>query len=166
METSRLIIREMSVADLDDLYGIYDENVTKYVESLYEDRKEEEEFTSAYIKNMYGYYGYGLWILQLKDGTIIGRAGLSNRMVDGEIKLEAGYLVGSSFQGNGYAFEAMSYIIGYAFDELESEEINCFIKEDNVPSKKLAEKLGFKNSGMVRCDEVEYIRYIKYKEKV
>lgn len=165
METPRLIIREMSIMDLDDLYSIYDENVTKYVENLYEDRKEEEEFTSAYIKNMYGYYGYGLWILQLKDGTIIGRAGLSNRMVDGEIKLEAGYLVGSSFQRNGYAFEAMSYIIEYAFDELESEEINCFIKEGNTPSIKLAERLGFKADGTVRCDEMEYIRYIKYKRE-
>lgn len=166
METPRLIIREMSVKDLNELYGIYDKNVTKYVENLYQDRREEEEFTSAYIKNMYGYYGYGLWILQLKDGTIIGRAGLSNRVVDGEIKLEAGYLVGSSFQGNGYAFEAMSHIIRYAFDELESEEINCFIKEDNAPSKRLAEKLGFKDNGTVRCDETEYIRYIKFKEKV
>lgn len=161
METPRLIIREMTLDDLDDLYNIYDENVTKYVEKLYEDRKEEEEFTSAYIKNMYGYYGYGLWILQLKDGTVIGRAGISNRMVDGEVKLEAGYLIGSSFQGNGYAYEAMNAIIEYSFNELESDEINCFINEENKSSIRLAERLGFKPEGTARCCDMEYIRYIK-----
>lgn len=165
METPRLSIREVCIADLDALYRIYDENVTEYVEKLYEDRKEEEEFTKAYIKNMYGFYGYGLWVLQLKDGTVIGRAGISNRMVDGETEFEAGYVVGTEYQGKGYAFEAMEYIIRYAFEELGANSVNCFIKEENAKSIRLAVKLGFEMKGAVKSGDNEYIRYIKYKER-
>lgn len=165
METPRLFIREVCIDDLDALYRIYDKNVTKYVEKLYDDRREEAEFTAAYIKNMYGFYGYGLWVLQLKDGTVIGRAGISNRMVDGETEFEAGYVVGTGYQGKGYAFEAMEYIIKYAFEKLEAKSINCFIKEENIKSISLAVKLGFEMNGTVKSGDNEFIRYTKYKEK-
>lgn len=148
--------------DLDALYEIYDETVTRYVEALYEDRKEEEEFTIAYIKNMYGFYGYGVWIVELKDGTIIGRAGISNRSIDGEMELEIGYVLGSSYRKQGYASEAVGAVADYAFQELDADKINCFIQENNISSIKLAERLGFSSCGKVSCDGTEYLRYIKY----
>lgn len=165
MKTSRLIIREMTIDDLDALYGIYDENVTKYVEGLYENREEEEEFTSAYIKNMYGFYGYGIWILQLSDGTVIGRAGISNRNIDGNMELEVGYILGSRYQKKGYGLEAVSAVTDYAFSELDADAVNCFIKRENLPSVRLAVKSGYSYCGTADCDGVEYVRYIKYKNK-
>lgn len=165
MKTPRLIIREMTVDDLDALYGIYDENVTRYVEGLYEDRKEEEEFTSAYIKNMYCFYGYGIWILQLPNGTVIGRAGISNRNIDGHMELELGYILGSRYQKKGYGLEAVRAITDYAFNELDADAVNCFIKKENLPSVRLAAKSGYSYCGTADCDGVEYIRYVKRKIK-
>lgn len=165
METSRLLIREMTLEDLDALYEIYDHEVIRYVEGLYENRLEEEEFTEAYIRNMYGFYGYGIWILQLKDGRIIGRAGISNREIDNGMTLEIGYVLGSRYWRQGYATEAVTAIMEYAFEELEAEDISCFIKPDNIPSANLAKKLGFENLGIVCCEKEKYVRYVKYREK-
>lgn len=157
METQRLIIREISVDDLDKLYKIYeDESVTKFTEKLYE-RPEEEYFTKAYIKNMYKFYGYGLWVIILKEtGELIGRAGLSNRNINGENEVEIGYLFGEKFQKKGYAFEACTAIIDFAKNKLDLNKINCFTDAENVSAIQLARKLGFQHVGFSKSEKREY----------
>lgn len=142
-ETNRLILREMTVKDLPALYEIYQGNVLHFVEPLY-DYPKELEFTENYIENMYGFYGYGLWlVIRKSDDRIIGRAGLSNRMVDGENEVELGYLIGEAYQGNGYAYEACSSILDYAFERLRLPRLICCIDKENLPSIRLAGKLDF-----------------------
>ena len=68
-ETPRLKIREIKVEDVKRLYELYrDESITRYMEPLFEDPKQEEEYTKAYIKNVYGFYGYGMWIMDNPHG--------------------------------------------------------------------------------------------------
>jgi RimJ/RimL family protein N-acetyltransferase len=142
-ETQRLIVREMSVQDLPALYEIYRGSVLSYVEPLY-DYEAEKEFTEAYIENMYGFYGYGLWMVVRKsDGKIIGRAGFSNRIVDGENEIELGYLIGEAYQGQGYAYECCREILKKGFGLTQSTRIIACIDRKNVPSIRLAQKLGF-----------------------
>ena len=85
IETDRCFLREMTMEDLDELYRLYeDPEITRYMEGLYEDRKKEEEYTRAYINNMYRFYGYGMWlVIQKETGKIIGRAGLNNIDIHG-----------------------------------------------------------------------------------
>lgn len=145
-ETDRLFIREMKLSDLDELYRLYEPaSITRFLEPLYESRQEEEEFLEAYIKCMYGFYGYGMWALVDKDSNrLIGRAGLDNREVDGEIQIELGYMVGVPYQRQGYAYEAAVSILKFAVNELECEFVNCFVNKNNTASAALLKKLGFK----------------------
>ena len=144
LETERCIVRELSLLDLDALFELYaDEDMDKYTESLYP-YEEEKEFQRAYIENMYRFFGYGLWLVFLKeDGKLIGRAGLEHREYHEETELELGYLIGKSYQGMGYATEVCRAILDYAKENTYFERINCVIEEGNQPSIKLAEKLGF-----------------------
>ena len=93
-ETERCIIRELALEDIDALFELYrDEELTKYTEPLF-DYEEEMEYQRAYINNMYRFFGYGTWLVFLKDtGELIGRAGLEHREYHGEIELELGYLI-------------------------------------------------------------------------
>lgn len=145
-ETDRLFIREMKLSDLDELYKLYEPaSITRFLEPLYESRQEEEEFLEAYIKCMYGFYGYGMWALVDKNSNrLIGRAGLDNREVDGEIQIELGYMVGVPYQRQGYAYEAAVSILKFAVNELECEFVNCFVNKNNTASAALLKKLGFK----------------------
>lgn len=144
LETERLVIREISLKDLDELYHLYDNpEILKYVEPLYE-REKEEEFLKAYIQNMYVYYGYGLWAVTEKDSKkLIGRIGLSNREVQEKVEVELGYLVGKEYQRKGYAMEACSAVKEFAKKRLYLDKLNIFTRTDNQPSMGLAEKLGF-----------------------
>lgn len=163
LETERLIIREEVLDDIPKLYEIYkDEEITRYTEGLYENYQEEVEFTKAYIENMYGFYGYGIWMVEEKEGgRLVGRCGLSNREIDGQMELELGYIIGKQYQGKGYAYEASLAILEFAKKEIEKEEIFICTETQNIPSIKLANKLGFKECGKSVSEGREYIILIR-----
>lgn len=143
-ETKRLLIREMCIDDLDSLYAVYETlKDCPYIEQLYE-RREEEEFTAQYIKNMYGFFGHGLWlVIRKEDCQVIGRAGIENREINGNPEKELGYLIGKPWQQQGYAKEACQAILAYAKElELCDTLFLCSHKQ-NIPSIHLAETLGF-----------------------
>lgn len=144
IETRRCFLREMTLEDLDDLYKLYQgKGITKYMEGLYE-RKKEEEYTMAYIKNVYRFYGYGMWLaIDRKNGQLIGRAGLNNLNLHGEAALEMGYVVGEEFQNQGYATELCQAILTFAQKNTGFERVQCLIHKDNRVSIHLAENLGF-----------------------
>lgn len=161
--TRRCVVRELELADLDDLFEMYEQpGMTDYIEPLYP-RKEEEEYQRAYIRNMYDFYGYGMWVVR-ERGTdrLIGRAGLEHREIDGTWELELGYAIARPFQRQGYAREVCAAIIEYAWERLEYERLNCLIEPENLVSIGLVEQLGFRSMGRICQDNHVYERYILY----
>ncbi len=161
LETKRLKVREMTLDDIDRLYEIYAEpSITEYMEGLYPDRQEEIVFSKSYIRNMYGFYGYGLWIvIEKSSGMIIGRAGLSNREVDGEVFLELGYVIAKESQRQGYATEVSQAILEYAKDELGATQVIALMKSGNTASIRTAKKLGFEEVCEVTLGDETYLEY-------
>lgn len=147
LKTKRCVIREMTLEDIDALYEIYaDKSITQYMEDLFEDKNEEKAYMEKYIHNMYGFYGFGMWMVQrISDGKLLGRAGLSVR--DGYEDVELGYVIRTDEQKKGYATEVCTAILDYAKEELEVERVNAFVLPKNVISKNFCEKLGFVKEG-------------------
>lgn len=97
-----------------------------------------------YIVNRYPFYDYGMWtILDKSTGMVIGRAGLEEREVDGEVYTELGYMIHHLYRRKGIAFEVCQAILEYAKTILYLEEIHLFVHVGNTASKRLAQKLGF-----------------------
>lgn len=159
-ETDRCLIRELSLSDLPALYELYDKpGMTDFVEPLY-DYETELEYQKAYIENMYGFYEYGMWLVFSKEtGKLIGRAGLEHD--------EMGYMIAPELWNQGYATEVCRFIIDYARENTDFEELYCRIDEKNTASVRLAQKLGFTNSGHMD-DDINasiYRKNIKNNEK-
>lgn len=159
-ETDRCLIRELSLSDLPALYELYDKpGMTDFVEPLY-DYETELEYQKAYIENMYGFYEYGMWLVFSKEtGKLIGRAGLEHN--------EMGYMIAPEFQNQDYATEVCRFIIDYARENTDFEELYCRIDEKNTASVRLAKRLGFTNSGHMD-DDINasiYRKNIKNNEK-
>ena len=144
-ETKRCIIREFALEDIDQLFELYsDSNLTRYVEPLL-DYEDELEYQKNYIKYMYEYYGYGMWLVFDKEnGNLIGRAGLEHRNCGENVELEIGYLISKEYQGKGIALEVCQSILYFAQTNLDFKTMNCFIHKDNIASISLAKKMGFK----------------------
>ena len=136
-ETDRLCLREMLVEDVND------EACAKLIKTaLHIEGMPDEKFTqyiSDYRKNSYKFLGFGLWLLELKStGKVIGIAGI-DRQENGDFEL--GYYIDEAYRRQGYAYEACEKILSMK-EELGAPEVTIRIKEDNVASLKLAEKLG------------------------
>lgn len=142
-ETERLIIREMKAEDADGLCRLYqDEESTQFIPKIHEP-EEERKLASAYIKNMYGFYGYGMWaVVRKKDNCLIGRAGIENRMIQEEMFYEIGYFIGREYQRMGYGYEAVRAVMEFAGD-FGMQELIAYINAKNTPSIRLARKSGF-----------------------
>ena len=159
-ETDRCIIREMTEEDLDAVYDVYaGENITKYMEGLYENRQKELEYTRSYIQNAYRFWGYGTWIIEKKsDKRIIGRVGFNLR--DGYEDVELGFVIMEEEQKKGYAYECCLTVMKIGKEEYEFEKVQALVKEGNTASINLCNKLGFKEQGKVQEQGEEYLRFL------
>jgi RimJ/RimL family protein N-acetyltransferase len=103
-------------------------------------------------------FGYGLFSVLLKEtGELIGDCGLEE--MENEGAAELGYDFRSDFWNQGFATEAARAVRDYALDVLRLPRLISLIRVGNVPSKRVAEKVG-----MTLVEEFTRfgIRYWKY----
>lgn len=160
LETDRLIVRESTPDDIPDFYRIYaDPSVSRHMEPLFDDPEEEKSYLQDYIRQFYGFYGFGIWTVILKEtGQVIGRAGLNIR--EGYDLPELGFVIEAFLRNQGLGFEVCRAILTYVKEELGFERLQAFVKKGNAASKKLLEKLGFSHNQEVSENGREYLLYV------
>lgn len=144
LSTERLILRKMFQNDIRNLLEIFSDPIAmKY----YPSTKNESE-TMEWIKwtqKNYEEYGVGLWIVEDKvTGEFLGQCGIVPQEVEGVTEMEIGYLFVRRFWGKGYATEAALACKNYGFERLNLSKMISLIKVDNIPSTKVAERIGMK----------------------
>jgi RimJ/RimL family protein N-acetyltransferase len=93
--------------------------------------------------------GYGQWALERRDdGRMIGRTGLWNP--EGWFGVEVGWRLDRDTWGHGYATEAASATLEWAWASLDSDRILSVIDPRNTASMRVAERLGMR---LLRHDE-------------
>ncbi len=165
LTTKRCIVRETIEDDTDSFYDIYAEpDITKYMEGLYADRAEEIAYIKDYREKVYSFYGYGMWTVLTKDGTVIGRAGINWR--EGFDLPELGFVIGVPWQRQGYAYEVCCAIVDYAREELGFDRLQALVMEGNGKSAALCRKLGFKWAEKVELEDGVYDLYRNGTKKI
>ena len=82
-----------------------------------------------------------LTVEELDGGRLVGDVGLSPAEDEpGVIKL--GYTIDPDHQGRGYATEAVGALADYAFETLGAELARVYASAENIPSHRVAEKVG------------------------
>jgi RimJ/RimL family protein N-acetyltransferase len=138
----RLTFREMTEGDLDDMAALLgDEDVMRFYPRP-RTRGEARDWI-ALNQRRYRDHGFGLWIISKRDsGELVGDCGLTIQRVDGADELEVGYHVRTSMQRQGYATEAAAASRDFARDVLEASRLIAIINPLNVPSRRVATKIG------------------------
>lgn len=153
-------IRELTKTDIPSLYRLYSEpSITTYIDALSPTLEEEIEKHSAYIKNVYHFYNYGMWGVFLPNGELIGRCGIENKTIDGIGEIQLGYVIKKEYQGMGYGMTCAKAVIKYAFDYLKLPRIIALIDQNNIPSIKIAKKLGMSFEKEVTNNDNIYFLY-------
>jgi RimJ/RimL family protein N-acetyltransferase len=65
-------------------------------------------------------------------------------------QLELGYVVAPDARGRGVATRTLELLTEWAFSELEALRIELWISAGNEPSKRVAEKAGYRHEGTLR----------------
>jgi RimJ/RimL family protein N-acetyltransferase len=142
--TPRLILREMTAGDLDDLAALLgDQDVMRYYPQPM--TRDEAQSWIEWNQRLYRRYGFGLWAMLLRDtGEFAGDCGLTPQHVDGVDEIEVGYHVRSSLQGQGLATEAAAAARDFARDRIQLSRLIAIINPANMPSRRVAAKIGLR----------------------
>jgi len=142
LETERLSLRRLNLDDAAFIVELVNEPAwlefigDKNVHSLDDARK--------YILNgpmdMYERLGFGLYLVELKQGSAIGICGLIKR--EGLDDVDIGFALLSCFSGQGYALEAAQAVMKYGKNVLQLQRIVAITKPANEKSIRLLTKLG------------------------
>lgn len=84
-------------------------------------------------------------IVERTTGTIIGYTGVGSVVLGGTDRLEWGWRLTPEARGLGYATEATTALLDVA-DTHDDGEMLCIIAADNSPSRRVADKVGFRLS--------------------
>ena len=146
LETNRLILRRLVLNDLDSLFALYcDPDVRKYIPDA---PRNYEETRRELLWHMHGHPKrpeLGLWATIHKEtGRFIGRCGLLPWVIDGQAEVEVAYLIGKAYWGQGLGMEAARAVLAYGFEKLNLSSLICLIEKENLPSIRVAEKIGMK----------------------
>ncbi|MEM8510646.1 MAG: GNAT family N-acetyltransferase [Bacteroidota bacterium] len=143
LETDRLLLREITPEDFDDLFSMNsDPQIMKYVgdgsvRSHEQMINELDVLISHYTRKP----GLGIWATELKTNRcFIGASGLV--YYDNTPEIEIGYRMQKEFWNNGYATEASRGLLEYGFTQLNLEKIVSSAHVDNIASRRVMEKIG------------------------
>ena len=145
-ETERLLFRKIKETDFTDWLAFHADPST----SLYwieEKGTPEEECTKWYAKQLYRYkndLGGMNALIEKVTGKLIGHCGLLVQTVDDKKELEIAYSLLPTFWNKGYASEAAAKCRDAAFENKFSESLISIISMTNIPSEKVAIKIGMK----------------------
>jgi RimJ/RimL family protein N-acetyltransferase len=141
LETERLILREFRQDD----FPVYEKlaadiDVMRYLGGKTMNQVEAWRHM-AFMVGHWTLRGYGYFALAEKaTGEFIGRAGFTNPT--GWPGFELGWTIAPWRQRQGFAFEAAQRLLRFAFEDLDKEHVISLIHRDNIPSQRVAEKLG------------------------
>jgi RimJ/RimL family protein N-acetyltransferase len=169
IETERLVLRKYEDQDLMDIVSYSSSTDFWLLRNL--DWKPNERDTRRYWENQRSVQpeddpSWLALVIDLKDaGKVIGNTGLGVIKTGEHRQGTIGWVLGSEYQGRGYATEAASSLLSFGFEELDLHRISARTGLDNTRSWHLMERLGmrrealFKESHIVKGewrDEVIY----------
>ena len=160
LETERLVLRPLTLADLDDIAGfVSDPETMRYIGAGGTRTRDQARESLGWMVETFERQGFGQFGVERKeDGALVGRAGLNvwdpsdwsiTRLDEatGPIEIEIAYLFGRDYWGQGLATEAATAVRDWALAEHGFERLIALIYPDNVRSIGVAGKLGMKLAG-------------------
>ncbi|NSX56046.1 GNAT family N-acetyltransferase [Parasulfitobacter algicola] len=91
-----------------------------------------------------------LFLIRREDGTLIGAITLDNIRRGPSQAGTLGYWIGAAHARKGYMREAIQAVVHYAFQQLDLSRVEAACLPENVASRGVLEKSGFKYEGVAQ----------------
>jgi ribosomal-protein-serine acetyltransferase len=109
----------------------------------------EAFFLEFVRKSLQGYAeGKSMTCALIYQHTVVGNVSFNN--IDEELKkVEVGYWLSQKYQGMGIMTKAVSFLIEYAFSELNMDKVEICTAAENTASRKVCERLNMSLEGII-----------------
>jgi len=147
IETERLILRQFTVNDLEELHAICGQPyILKWMPDWKVSIEERMEWISwvedQYVKATKNTARIMLAVTLKSDTKLIGMVGIGNKEeVNNEI--EIAFFISEQYSNNGYISEAAQAMTEWTFANLKPNYLMAIVELDNIPSQRVIEKCGF-----------------------
>ncbi|PZU99446.1 MAG: GNAT family N-acetyltransferase [Pseudanabaena sp.] len=151
LQTSRLILRKLAIADAEDIFAYAsDPQLTTY--TLWEAHRSIDDTYGYLNNNVFELYRSGLgmeWGITVKEsGKLIGTCGLYTKPT--HRRAEIGYALSRDYWGKGFMTEAVKAAISFGFHVMQLQRVQGYCAIENVGSARVLEKSGMQFEGVLR----------------
>jgi [ribosomal protein S5]-alanine N-acetyltransferase len=142
LETSRLTLRPFQEENLDRLAQLMaNEGFMRFSLGVY-----TREQTQTVLDKFLSWNRAGrpspFAVLVRSNSTLIGYCGFLHWHLDGTDEIEIGYRLHPDYWDKGIATEAAMAVRDHAFRDLKLPRVISLIHPENIPSRRVAEKIG------------------------
>jgi RimJ/RimL family protein N-acetyltransferase len=156
LETPRLLLREMTMGDIDFIAAMMAHPEVNHFYERRFTRAESETWLERQLER-YRRDGKGLWLaVERATDKPVGQVGLAWQDVDGERHPEIGWLLDRPHWGRGFATEAGAATRDAAFNEWGYDHVISLIRPVNLPSQRVALRLGMTEGRRVQFHGYEH----------
>lgn len=163
-ETERLILREITLDDLDDMFEMdSDPDVHRYLGNTPVTSKEQMTGIIQFIRKQYAENGIGRWaVIDKNSDEFLGWSGLKlvTEPVNNHINYyDLGYRLKKKYWGKRYAAESAKASLDYAFSILKTDQVYAMADCENIASNKILSKIGFQLVERFQFDDADHYWY-------
>lgn len=157
LTTQRLILRDFHEADVNAFFSMFsDDRVTEFYDcNSFSNVEQAQKLVEANIRRNAAQDGIGVrWVICLANSPdrAIGSCGIHS-INKAFHSIEIGYDLHPEYWGCGYAFEAVSRVLGFCFSSHMPIHVNRVSASTDLESHKsiaLLRRLGFSEEGILR----------------
>lgn len=144
LTTERLVFRPFTPDDFDLLADLHaDPEVQRHIGGAWSCETIQARLDS-YVAEQ-ARFGFSKWKAYLKDGTFVGRIGVSLWEKTGEF--EIGYSMKREAWGSGLATEGARAVAENFFRVTDQPRLHGFTAAENLPSRRVLERIGMTHVG-------------------
>jgi|SRR5690625_2190657 len=148
IETERLLLRPVTLADAKDLYEYASDEENVYFVSFEQYQSVDDAYYS--IANFFMASPLGKYGIELKEeNKMVGTIDLFN-ISSRKMSAEMGYILNPKYHRQGIMTEAGKALLALAFEELELEKVSALCDSRNVASAGVMKKLGMTQEATFR----------------
>lgn len=161
VHTERLCLREPAPGDFDAVHRIHADPATNAynpagpVSDASQTRAMMETWRRARLET-----GYGYWVIRAScAGAVLGVGGIQQKIIEGIPAFNLYYRFDPEAWGRGYAVETALAALGRAASARPPRPVIALCREENAPSRRVAERAGMILAGTVPHKDSAHLIY-------
>jgi len=151
LESGRLIFREFQFSDANELFLLRsNDQVMCYMDTAKHQTVKDSEDLIFHISESFKLQtGINWAIIEKSSNNFIGYFGFW-RIIRDHCRAEIGFALKPEYWNKGFMTESLNTLIKFGFNDLKLHSIEANVNPNNVNSKKLLKKVGFKQEAYFR----------------